>query len=320
MSMFPYLKEYNMKDMRQMLANEKRDPKQCSTPLTNKLCVITGATNGVGKAAAQRLHSFGADILMINRNPESSKALKEELLQRASSYSGSVDYIIADLSSLEQTARAINELKKLERSIDILINNAGVHMTHRKVTPEGFETVWALNHLSSFLITRELIPLMAEKGKILQVNSQGHRFFGLNLKDLNWKKRPYLGIRAYGAAKTAQLLCTWEFADQLKDSTVTINAMHPGSVKTNVGQNNGAFYRWYFRHFVAKGLRDVSLSAQAIHYLVASEEMDGVSSQFFNLTQPEKPAPHALDRELGKRVWQKSCELTDPFMNLPQRI
>ncbi|MBU0927294.1 MAG: SDR family NAD(P)-dependent oxidoreductase [Spirochaetes bacterium] len=295
--------------MRRMIENGRLPPDTCDERLDGKLCVVTGATSGVGLEAVKSLHGAGADILMINRDERKSEAVADSL-RRAGP--GSVDYLIADLSSLARVREAIGGLVRLERPVDVLINNAGVHMTRLVLTPDGLETTFAVNHMASFMITLAMLPVMSRRGagRILQVNSQGHRFFGLDLGDIDWRRRPFSGLRAYGAAKTAQLLCCREFADRLRGTGVTVNAMHPGAVKTGIGENNGRLYRWYNHHVVWKGLGDPSISGTALHYLAAARELEGVSGAYFNLTREEKPAPHALDRELGKRVWELSLRLS----------
>ena len=129
---------------------------------------------------------------------------------------------------------------------------------------------------------------------------------GLDLDDLNWEKRRYKGLQSYGASKVAQLLTVWEMAEELQGSGVTINAMHPGEVRTNIGMNNERLYRWYKRYVLWWMLKEPEISGEAIYYLAAAPEMQQVSGRFFNQTIDEKPAPHALDRALGKRVWQIS--------------
>jgi len=146
--------------------------------------------------------------------------------------------------------------------------------------------------------------------RIIQVNSQGHRFGGLDLSDINWDRRFYIGLRSYGASKTAQLMTVWELGERLEGSGVTINAMHPGGVKTNIGNNNGRLYRWYLHTCIWPGLKDPVISGEALHYLAAAPELAGVSGKFFNLTIEERPAHHALDRETGKKVWRLSEALT----------
>ena len=143
--------------------------------------------------------------------------------------------------------------------------------------------MFAVNHVASYLLTRLLLARMLESApsRILQVNSQGHRFGGLDLDDLNWEKRHYKGLQGYGASKVAQLLTVWEFADQLKGSGVTINAVHPGEVKTNIGMNNELLYRLYNRVIIAMFLRNPVISGNAIYYLAAAPEMAEVSGVYF---------------------------------------
>ena len=153
------------------------------------------------------------------------------------------------------------------------------------------------------------------------MNSEGHRFGGLDLDDLTWSRRHYIGLQGYGASKVAQLLTVWEFADILAGTGVTINAMHPGTVKTNIGMDNGPLYRWFHRLFVRPLLRKPDISGEAIYYLAAAPEMQNVSGKFFNQTVEETPMPHALDRELGKSVWKISEELTGlPKLELAESL
>ena len=178
-----------------------------------------------------------------------------------------------------------------------------MHYTHRTLTEDGIETVFATNHIASFLLTRLLLQRLKESApaRIIQVNSQGHRFGGLDLNDLNWEKRRYKGLQGYGASKVAQLLTVWELAEQLEGSRVTINAVHPGEVKTNIGMNNGLIYRLYQRFIIAGLLKDPIISGNAIYYLAAAPELAEVSGKFFNQTILEKPAVHALDQSIGEK-------------------
>ncbi|AHC13989.1 SDR family NAD(P)-dependent oxidoreductase [Salinispira pacifica] len=319
--MFPYIKEYNMADMKKVIANGKRKPLESTESMKGRLCIITGATSGVGKEAARRLHGYGADLVVVNRNDDKAEALIREI-QAESSGGGFIRHIRADFSLLEETRHALGRilqlLEDMKRPLDVLIHNAGIHMTRRELTVEGHEKVFAVNHLSPFLITRSLLPVFEEQnsGRIILVNSQGHRFSGLRLDDLDWSKRPYIGLRGYGAAKTAQLLCCWETADALSASAsrVSINAMHPGAVRSSVGMNNGRLYRWFQNRIVQPGLDDPEISGIALHWLASDPSLDNVSGRYFNLTTEEKPAPHALDREVGKKIYDMSMELTDAFL------
>jgi len=292
------------------IPNSRMTQKTTTVRMDGRVCVVTGATSGVGYHAAKRLAEGGARLVLVCRNAEKAARVKDEL---ESEYQTSVRILQADFSQLaevRQTAEAI--LEEFPR-VDVLINNAGIHNTRRTLTENGIETVFCVNHLASFLFTRLLLPRILESGpaRIIQVNSQGHRFSGLDLNDLNWERRRYRGLQGYGASKVAQLLTIWELADRLKGTGVTINAMHPGAVRTNIGMNNGLLYQWYQRYLLWPMLKDAHISGEAIYYLAAAPEMAAVSGRFFHLTIDEKPASHALDRVLGKQVWMISETLTN---------
>ena len=293
----------------QFIANARMVQKTTSARLDGKVCIITGATSGVGYQAVKRLARGGAQIVMVCRNGEKAKRVKEEIERE---FQVRMDCVQADFSRFADVRKAAGEILQKYPRIDVLINNAGVHYTHRTLNENGIEIVFAVNHLASFLLTRLLLDrlLKIAPARIIQVNSQGHRFGGLDLTDLNWDKRRYRGLQSYGASKVAQLLAVWEFADQLQGSGVTINAAHPGEVRTNIGMNNGWLYRMYQHYLLRWILKDPIISGEALYYLAAAPEMAEVSGRFFNLTIDEKPAAHALDRELGKRVWRISEELT----------
>lgn len=291
------------------IENRKAKQKKSSVSMTGKICVITGATSGVGLEALKQLAKGGAHIVMVCRNLEKAKSLSREV---EAAYNVQTDIVIADFSHLAEVRKAAEEILSKYMKIDVLINNVGMHSTKRIYTPEGFEMVFCVNHLASFLLTLLLIDRLKESApaRIIDVNSEGHRFNGLDPDDLNWRMRHYTGLRGYGASKTAQLLTIWEFADRLKGSEVTINALHPGDVKTNIGNNNGWLYRWFTNNVTRHFLKDPVISGEAIYYLASDPEMNDISGRFFNLTIEEKPAAHALDRKMGKRIWELSMQMT----------
>lgn len=293
----------------QFIANDRMPQKTTNARLDGRICVITGATSGVGYQAARRFAKGGASLLLVCRNIEKANHVQNEL---ETEFGIPVKIIQADFSSLTEVRKAATCILENFPHIDVLINNAGIHDTKRVLAENGVELVFFVDHLAAFLFTRLLLPRMIESApsRIIQINSEGHRFGGLDLDDLAWAKRHYRGILGYGAAKTAQLLTVWELADRLQDTGVTINAMHPGNVKTMIGMNNGWLYRWYQRHLLWPILKDPVISGEAIYYLAAAPELAEVSGKFFNLTIEEKPAAHALDRPIGRRVWEISETLT----------
>jgi NAD(P)-dependent dehydrogenase (short-subunit alcohol dehydrogenase family) len=262
----------------------------------------------VGLAAARRIVQGGADLVLVCRNKGKASAVKDEL---EAEYDIRVDLVFADFSDLDQVREVAAKILDAYPRIDVLVNNAGMHNTGRELNKDGVEMVFCVNHLAPFLLTRLLLDRIIESApaRILYVNSQGHRFGGLDLDDLNWEKRSYWGLQGYGASKTAQLLTVWELADMLADTRVTVNAMHPGGVKSNIGMNNGLLYRLYQSYLLAPFLSKPDISGEAIYYLVAAPEMQGITGKFYNQTIEEKPAKHAMDRELGKRVWDISEQL-----------
>ncbi len=293
----------------QFIANARMTQKTTNARMDGKVCILTGATSGVGYQAAKRLAQGGAHLVLVCRNREKAVKVQDEL---GSEYGVPVEAMQADFSCLNEVHQAAGTILTDYERIDVLINNAGLHNTHRTLTREGVETVFCVNHLASFLLTRLLLNRLIESApaRIIQVNSQGHRFGGLDLDDLNWERRHYRGLQGYGASKVAQLLTVWELADQLKGSGVTINAMHPGEVRSNIGMDNRALYRLYQRYLIWWMLKEPVISGEAIYYLAAAPEMQAVSGRFFNQTIDEKPARYALDRGLGKRIWAISEQLT----------
>jgi NAD(P)-dependent dehydrogenase (short-subunit alcohol dehydrogenase family) len=277
--------------------------------MTGKVCVITGATSGVGLEALRKIVKGGALAIIVCRNTGKAAAICKEL---EASAVFPIETVIADFSRLDDVRKAAGTILEKHPRIDVLINCAGLHSTTRTITPEGFETVFCVNHLASFLFTQLLLPRLIESApsRIIQVNSEGHRFNGLDPEDLNWEKRHYTGLKGYGASKTAQLLTVWDLAERLEGTGVTINAMHPGDVKTNIGSNNGSLYRFFSRHVTSRFLKDSSISGEALYYLAADPDMLTISGRFFHLTVEEKPAKHALDREIGKVIWGKSMKMT----------
>jgi len=305
-----YFKEYEWSNIFSMIRNNKSDPKICDNTYDSKLVVITGATSGIGYLTARKYASMGADLICVNRNPEKSEALKKEIV---SDFAVKCEYIIADLSKLDDIHRLGKELTQLNTEINVLIHNAGIYLTKRETTTDGLEKVLVIQYLASFIINYLLMDKLKsqQNARIIMVNSEGHRFaaWGLRLDDLNWEKRRYSGLKSYGSAKLAQLLSMIVFNEQFKETGVSINAMHPGAVKTDTGQENGPVYRWIKRNLIDKSLRSPQISAEALYYLGVSKEVEAVSGKFFNLTTEEEPAPPALDKETAYELWEKSLEL-----------
>ena len=291
------------------IANSRAAQKTTTASLAGKVCLVSGATSGVGLEAARRLAQGGAQLILLCRSREKAEALRRGVL---APYNVPVGIVTADFADLETVRQAARTLLADHPRIDVWINSAGVHCNGRTVTREGFETVFCVNHLAPFLLTHLLLERMVQSApsRIIYVNSEGHRFQDVHLDDPHWERRSYGGLKGYGASKTAQLLTTWEFADRLAGTGVTINAMQPGDVRTNIGMNNGPVYRWLKQNVISRGLKNPVISGEALYYLAAAPEMAEVSGRFFHLTIDEKPAAHALNRDKGRQVWDLSLRLT----------
>jgi retinol dehydrogenase-13 len=290
-----------------MLRNNKAEPLECQDDFYGHLVAITGATSGIGYVTAREYASHGANLLVINRNEEKTLNLCEEINR---DFGVECDFMLADFAHISEVKKVGEELANSDLNIDVLIHNAGVYLTERTISDDSLEMVFQVDHLGSFIINYILKDKLKaqQKCRIILVNSEGHRFaiLGLKLDDLNWEKRRYSGLKSYGSAKTAQLLTMIKFNDFFQNSGVTINAMHPGNVKTNMGENSTGLFQ---RVFIEPSYRSPRISAKSLYYLGVSKDIEGVSGKFFNLTYEEEPAPPALDREVAKKMWDLSIEL-----------
>jgi len=305
-----YWKDYKWSNVFAMVHNLKLDPKICTDDFYDRLVVITGATSGIGYATAKKYASHGADLLLINRNEEKSKELCAEL---RAEFNTNCSYFIADFSKLSDVHRAAEQLSTLNRGIDVLIHNAGLYLTKKSFTVDNLETVFQTNYLSTFIINYYLREKFRNQknGRIIFVNSEAYRFaaFGIHMDDLSWDKHKFSGIKSYGYAKMAQLLSMIKFNEYFQGSTITVNAMHPGNVRTNSGRDNGWFYKNLKKIFVDRSARPISVSAEALYFLGVSSEVDNVKGKFFNLTTEEELAPPALDKEAADILWRISMDL-----------
>jgi retinol dehydrogenase 13 len=305
-----YFKQYEVSQIMAMVKNGGKDPLVCSSRFEKKLVVITGTTSGIGKFTAMKYASMGADLLCINRNEEKTIELKTEIEE---SYAVKCDYLIADLSKQKDIHAIADQLSKMERPIDVLIHNAGLTLSKQQLTDEGFDLVFVVNYLSSFIINYQLMEKLKNQlnARIVMNNSEGHRFvpWGLSLDDLHWKKSRYTGLKAYGSAKLAQLLSMHIFKEKFVGSNVTINSMHPGAVESDTGKDNDRLYKWYKRNILEKMLRPTDIAAEALYYLGVSEDLEGISGKFFSLTTEEIPSPPAWDIDEARKLWEVSINL-----------
>lgn len=301
----------------QFIQNGMMPQKSTDARLDGKICVISGTTSGIGLEAAKQLAQGGAHLVMICRNEEKAISVQKLLSEE---FGGTSDIFIADFQKLSEVQHAALLIKENYPKIHVLINNVGIFSKRRRFTPDGNEITLGIVHLASFLLTRLLIENL-KKGapsRVIYINSEAHRFGGLSVNDLNWHKRPYIGMLAYGAAKIAQIHTAMVLADQLEDYGVMVNLMHPGAVRTNIGMDNGLLYRLYNRYILNLFLKDPYQSGKAIYYLSADPSLDEVTGKYFNLTIEEKPAWYSVRPEKRQTVWKQSEALIAPYLEVGQ--
>jgi NAD(P)-dependent dehydrogenase (short-subunit alcohol dehydrogenase family) len=299
-----YWPQYKWSNVRAMIGNMRRHPRRHTESIRDKLVVITGATTGIGYRTARKYAAMNARVIMVNRNAEKSELVRREL---AEEFGTTIEYVIADLAHVTEIQRVGQYLLSLEKPIDVLIHNAGVHLESRKETREGLEVNFVIHYLCPLIVTTMLMPKYQRDrtGRIILVSSEAYRFaaWGLDLEDLQWKRRRYSGLKAYGAGKLAQIQSMHILARELAPYDVTINAMHPGMVRTESGRDNGRFYRWYKKNVIDKFSDSPEVSAEALYYLGASPEVAATSDVFFHLTTEEELTPPARDLEAAEALW-----------------
>ena len=276
--------------------------------IREKNVLITGATSGIGKAAALKLSSLGANIYFIARNEKKAEDLAKEI----ENINGIIPYsIIADLSSQKEIKRAADEFKSLNIPLHILLNNAGLINMERKETVDGFEEVFALNHLAYYSLTLLLLDNIknGSPSRIVNVSSGAHAFVkGFNFDDVQ-SLSSYKPFQVYGYSKLANILFTKKLASLLKDENVSVNCLHPGVVGTAFGQNNGSLQKVLF--FIAKPfIRSPEKGAESSVYLCSSPEVSNTTGEYFYNCKIEKTTKWARSEEDAERLWLLSRELT----------
>jgi NAD(P)-dependent dehydrogenase (short-subunit alcohol dehydrogenase family) len=277
-------------------------------PMAGKVCLVTGATSGIGAVAAEALAAQGATLVGVGRNPEKCAAVAERIRQQTGSTT--VEFLRADLSSQQEIRRLAQEfLGKYDR-LDVLVNNAGAMFFQRRESVDGIELTFALNHLGYFLLTNVLLDRLkaSAPARIVNVASSAHTRTPLDLDDVQ-SRRSYRGFRVYSKSKLANVLFTYELARRLEGTGVTANALHPGVVATKFGSDNGWRGHLLRPLFFAFGITP-ERGAETMIYLAASPEVAGVTGKYFMKKKAVPSSPGSYDRSAAARLWQISAELT----------
>jgi NAD(P)-dependent dehydrogenase (short-subunit alcohol dehydrogenase family) len=273
--------------------------------LRDKTCVMTGATSGIGLAAAVELAARGARLVLVARNP--ARADDALAAIRARTPDAQVEVVRGDLAKLAEVRGAADAILARCPQIDVLFNNAGVVKLKRETTPDGFEAMFGVNHLAYFVMTNRLLDrLRATPGaRIVSTASEAHRFGGaLDFDDLQ-SERSFGGFKTYGRSKLCNILWTRELARRLAGSGVTANCFHPGAVATRLGQTDAAWTKLLSR-VLGLFMLSPEQGASTGVFLATAPEVANVSGRYFAKSREKKPAAYGQDDAAAKRLWDVS--------------
>jgi retinol dehydrogenase 12 len=280
--------------------------------MRGKVCIVTGATGGIGRITAREVARRGAAVVIIGRN----RARGDAAVAEARAVGGaSATFLAADLSSQNDIRRLAGEILERHPRIDVLVNNAGGMFRRRSLSPDGIEMTFALNHLSYYLLTHLLLPALtkAPAARIVNVASNAHRGVTIDFDHLQGE-RQYRSLKAYKRSKLANICFTFELARRLEGGPVRANALHPGFVATDIGARSDwmATIAW---RLVSRLAIDVEKGAETSVHLAASKDVEGVNGRYFSKCRPAAPSAPACDRDVQRRLWDVSAAMTgvSPF-------
>ncbi len=276
--------------------------------MAGKVCLITGGTSGIGEVTARELARMGGKVVITARDEIKGNKAVERI--RADSGSPEIEALVADLSSQSQIRSLADAFMRLHHRLDVLVNNAGAIYLRRSLSPDGIEMTFAVNHLAPFLLTNLLLDMIIKSApaRIINVASNSHEGQEIDFADLE-SQRNYGFMGTYGKSKLANILFTYELDRRLAGSGVTVNAVHPGFVGTNMGANNGWLVK-IFLPITRLWAQSPEEGADTSIYLASSPEVQGVSGKYF---YQEKSVPSSLnshDELNAKQLWEVSAEMT----------
>jgi NAD(P)-dependent dehydrogenase (short-subunit alcohol dehydrogenase family) len=276
--------------------------------MSGRVCLVTGATSGIGQATARALAGLGATVVVVGRNATRARAVAEEVSRATGN--PAVESLVADFSSLQQVRALADEVIGRYPRLHVLINNAGAVYTKRQLTADGLEMTFAVDHLAPFLLTNLLLDRLTASApaRIVIVSSDAHRNARIDFDDLGGARR-YSAFRAYGQAKLANILFTYELARRLQGRGVTVNCLHPGVVATGFGHNNRGLISVGLR-VLAPFVKKPEQGAETVVYLASSPEVEGQSGLYFTNKRPAKTSAASYDQETARRLWDVSATLT----------
>ncbi len=290
--------------------------------MNGKICMVTGANSGIGKASVMEFAQMGATVVMVCRDEKKGKAARNEVMTATKNQS--VELMLTDLSSLDSVRKLAQDYKQNYGKLHVLVNNAGIVRGSRIVTKDGLEETFVVNYLSHFLLTNLLLSILkaSAPSRVVNVTSSFHLRGHMDFADLQTEKH-YTAYKAYCQSKLAQVLFTYELAEKLKGTGVTVNCVHPGVVRTHLGEAGGleSFYKevipWVTNDVIGIGIRIAKLfvgnpkkGAESILHVATSPELEGVTGKYFSKKKERKTSEDSYDEEEAKRLWNISIKLS----------
>jgi NAD(P)-dependent dehydrogenase (short-subunit alcohol dehydrogenase family) len=276
--------------------------------LAGKHCMVTGASSGLGRATALELARMGATLTLVCRSRSRGEDTAAEIARTTGNRE--VRLMLADLSIQQSIRELARDFLEHGQPLHVLVNNAGVFNLSRKLTADGIEEVFAVNHLSYYMLTLLLLERLKQSApaRIVNVASAAHRHGTINFDDLG-NQRSYRPMRVYGSSKLANILFTYELARRLEGCGVTVNCAHPGAVASGLGANNGLMARMAMP-LIGLFMRTPERGAATQIYLASSPEVEGVSGGYYVDCKPARSSAESYDTGVARRLWEVSAAMT----------
>lgn len=274
-----------------------------------KVCLVTGANRGLGRATTEGLARLGATVLMVCRNGEAGEAARREII--AATGNERISLLVADFAVQADVRRLVAEVRAATPRLDVLVNNAGAYFAKRTITTDGIEATFAVNHLAPFLLTVGLLDLLraSAPARVVVVASVAHERI---TEAGDWQgSRRYFGLTAYSRSKLANVLFAYELARRLHGMGITVNCCHPGLVQTALLESG--FDRWWLRWLfplLTHRMITPEKGATTLLHLATAPELAGVTGGYFTRSRIVASSPLSHDRELAAQLWQDSLRLT----------
>jgi len=281
-----------------------------NSSMQGKICMVTGANSGIGKATALELAQMGATVVMVCRDRARGEEARSEITTK--SRNNAVDLLQADLSSQQSIRQLVEHFKQRYTHLHVLINNAGAAFTGRRETVDGLEMTFAVNYLAPFLLTNLLLDVLkaSAPARIVNVSSASHKSGYIQMDDLQGEKHNR-SMRAYPQSKLAIVLFTYELARRLQGTGVTANCLDPGFVATNIGQTGASLPVRLLIKLIGSFGTSPEKGAKTSIYLASSPEVEGVTGKYFVKSLPKRSAAISYDESLQRQLWEQSAQLVN---------